>query len=394
MKRVQRRVFVEATFLYQGKIKTGVPRVLHHLINHGVVHAGDFGMEVTPVEIRNGRLYPKSLEACNCFPVPRPPLWKRLVNRCGRMFRGAIVPGDGDVLLMVEHWNGIRHMQALKRFKARSGRVVYIIHDLIPIRRPEFCGDQVISDFTRWFGETTKYADGYMAVSKTVMEDVRAYLAERSQEAPGCFLDHFRLGAAAIDTAARPEEYPELERLFGAGKPVYLTVSTIEPRKNHRYLLDTFDRLWERDIDAVLLIVGQIGWQVESLIDEIRAHPEFGRRLVMMNAVDDGGLALCYREAKALLFASHTEGFGLPIVESLRAGLPVLASDTPVHREVGEAAVEYFDIGDPAALAGRIEAIERYGNTLRNLREYPVHITTWDESVRELFAKLSKHLEG
>ena len=389
----ERRLFIECTFMYHGKIKTGVPRVLYGIVNTGGRTARDFKMALIPVETRAGKLYEKSIDKCQNAPLLRKPFIGRLIDRWNRYFQVPITPSEGDILLMVEHWNGIRHMNVVRRFKSSGGKVVYMIHDLIPIRYPEFCGSAVVIDFEHWFRETMKYADGYIAISKTVMEDVQSYIAAQGSDTRCYFFDYFRLGAEQRAPVAEPipERFPELRSLFDTGKSVYLTVSTIEPRKNHRYLLETFDRLWKRGVDAVLLIVGQIGWQVEPLIADIRSHSQFGTRLIMMNDLDDEGLSYCYRHAKALLFPSYTEGFGLPIIESLQAGLPVFASDIPVHREVGGSNIDYFDINEPDALAERIEAVETHRIFLKNLRETPVHVTSWEESTRELFAKISCH---
>jgi glycosyltransferase involved in cell wall biosynthesis len=88
-----------------------------------------------------------------------------------------------------------------------------------------------------------------------------------------------------------------------------------------------------------------------------------GHPLLHLPGADDRTLEWAYAEAACLVFPSIAEGFGLPIVEALSYGLPVLASDIPVHREVGGAAVEYFPLGDAEVLRRMIESRLTLGRT-------------------------------
>lgn len=145
-------------------------------------------------------------------------------------------------------------------------------------------------------------------------------------------------------------EPPEITRLFSAGS-VYLAVGTIEPRKNHEYLLDAFELAWGAGSEARLCIIGRIDWKREALLKRICEHAEFGRRLFMFNEISDSGLQYAYGHAKALVFSSHDEGFGLPLVEAMQRGLPVMGSDIPVFHEIGGDYMAYFALQQPQ-LAG------------------------------------------
>ena len=124
-------------------------------------------------------------------------------------------------------------------------------------------------------------------------------------------------------------------------------VGTLEPRKGHRIALDAFEALWADGLDVCLVIAGKHGWGVDHLAEAIRTHREFGKRLFWHERVDDAGLAQLYSDCDGLIAASFAEGFGLPIVEAGYFGKPVIASDIPVFREVGDGAVErrFFSVG-------------------------------------------------
>ena len=93
----------------------------------------------------------------------------------------------------------------------------------------------------------------------------------------------------------------------------------------------------------------------------IGRHPEFGKRLFWFENVSDSELDYCYRQAAGLITASVAEGFNLPIVEALSRGCPVIASDLPVHREVGGAYAAFFPVEDAASLAGLIQQHQQLG---------------------------------
>jgi alpha-1,2-rhamnosyltransferase len=163
-------------------------------------------------------------------------------------------------------------------------------------------------------------------------------------------------------------------------------VGTIEPRKGHAEVLEAFRLLWASGSPARLLVIGRIGWMVDDLVRAMHSSPELGRRLHVINDAGDGDLAAAYQGSVALIAASQVEGFGLPIIEALRAGLPVLAADIPVFREVGADAAGFFPIGQPGLLAERIAAwVESPPARLPN---FPWR--SWDQSVADLLAQVSQ----
>jgi glycosyltransferase involved in cell wall biosynthesis len=111
-------------------------------------------------------------------------------------------------------------------------------------------------------------------------------------------------------------------------------VGTLEPRKGHADGLDACDALWRNGVDANLVIAGRRGWMTDALAARLKRHPERDQRLFWLEDVDDAELHALYAGSTALLALSHGEGYGLPLVEAARHGLPVFARDLPVFREV------------------------------------------------------------
>jgi glycosyltransferase involved in cell wall biosynthesis len=133
-------------------------------------------------------------------------------------------------------------------------------------------------------------------------------------------------------------------------------VGTLEPRKGHEQALDAFDMLWQSGVDVNLVFVGKEGWLVDRLLARISGHPERGRRLHWLEGISDEYLRRIYEASSCLLLPSEGEGFGLPVIEALRHGTPVLARDLPVTREIAGADAAYFSGHDGASLASAVRA--------------------------------------
>lgn len=275
-----------------------------------------------------------------------------------RMAPLEVLPGD-QLLLLDSSWHA-DFFPVAESLKAQGVGLVSVIYDLIPCTHPQFCDAGLVKVFDRWFDWIAEMADGFICISTTIRDQVRAEIVRRRGEdvARQLWFEHFYLGSELDLVHDRSELDAELTRMFDEGDPVYLMVSTIEPRKNHAYLLDAFERLWAEGSRARLCIIGRIGWKCDALIERIQNHPELNKRLFMFNKLNDRGLEHAYAHARALVFPSFVEGFGLPLVEAMQRQLPVMASDIPVFREVGGDFVAYFELERPESLASLVQEFE------------------------------------
>ena len=270
---------------------------------------------------------------------------------------------EGDQLLLLDSSWHADFFALAERLKQQGVGIVSVIYDLIPLTHPQFCDAGLVKVFDQWFDWIARTADGFMAISKTISEQVERELHLRlgADEAGRRWHGHFHLGSELDLVRADAPLQPELRRMFAQKEPVYLMVSTIEPRKNHAYLLDAFELLWAQGSTARLCIIGKVGWKCEALIERINKHPLNNKCLFMFNGINDKSLEYAYSNARALVFPSYAEGFGLPLVEAMQRGLPAMASDIPVFREIGGDFMAYFDLNDPQTLAAHIRAFEATG---------------------------------
>lgn len=251
-----------------------------------------------------------------------------------------------------------RNAAALADLRRHGVRLHFMVYDLLPINHPELFMAGAHAIYSEWLATVCQLADGLVCISRAVADDVLAWLEHHPVRRPGTLhVGYAHLGAdlrmAQPTRGINAQDQAALDGI--AGRPAILMVGTLEPRKAQDQALAAFELLWQRGIDASLVIVGKPGWMVDRLIERLRSHPELGRRLFWLEHASDEALLRLYRHSAALLAASQAEGFGLPLIEAAQHGLPVIARDIPVFREVGGSHAYYFD-GETAGLASALTA--------------------------------------
>lgn len=216
--------------------------------------------------------------------------------------------------------------------------VVLNVHDIIALDHPELCSRLNVCHMRLLLARSIRGATMNIATTAHVADRVRNLLgipAERLAVVP--------LGVAAARFAQPPEE-PLPEQ-----RPYLLFVSNIEPKKGLETLLDAYARIAPA-LGLNLVLAGRPGWRCDALLERLRRWCGPGR-VVLAGRVDDRELVRLYQGAWAFVFPSLCEGFGLPVLEAMAAGTPVLHSDHPAVCEVAGAAGIRFPAGDGEALA-------------------------------------------
>jgi alpha-1,2-rhamnosyltransferase len=180
--------------------------------------------------------------------------------------------------------------------------------------------------------------------------------------------------------------------IIADGSPLFLTVGSLEPRKNIGFVLDAFDVIWSRNSDVKLVLVGHRTWKVDDLISRIERHPQHGKRLFWLRDATDNDLGFLYQQAHALVFASCVEGFGLPLVEAMQRGLPVLCSDIPVFREIADGKVRFFSLAAEDELVAAVLDTAREQADPGRAERGTFRWMNWQESTEQLLNKvLAEH---
>lgn len=299
------------------------------------------------------------------------------------IYRGTLRPFElraGDNLFLLDStWMGDMKpvRSAMHSIKAQGGSIVACVHDILPLQYPLLFPQGHAIAFQESVRELMYIVDGYVTVSETVARTLRSYIENSPRTAD--LLQPIRWAhngsdLPSIDTGKRAID-PTLSSL--RERPFFICVGTVEPRKGHIVALEAFERLWSSDFDLVLAIIGKPGWMMQAFEDRLVRHPEWNKRLFRFSNIDDYDLSFAYKNAQALIMPAVAEGFGLPTIEAARLGLPVIASDIPIMREVGKESFYYFDLLDAKALATAVAALL---SVERSQRAVLKEILTWEEA--------------
>lgn len=299
--------------------------------------------------------------------------------------------GKGDIYFTLE-WSADLIPDAVnffKRFRRHGGRVIFGIHDLLPLKMPEYFPSYLGPVAQRWFKATTEISDRYICVSRTVAEDVIKFASGLGEGKRKVEVDYFHNASDFIDKKDYRINYTEQNNFSKKiGKsPSFLMVGTIEPRKGYEDILSSFNILWKNNIDVKLIIVGKIGWSMKNFIREVNLNPNKDKNLFLLENVSDHYLSWLYERCTALIAASLDEGFGLPIVEAASKGLSIIARDIPIFREVAGESAFYFN-GSPEEISSRISEWIKLKKT--NIEPKPNNIIqkSWEEVSREILEKI------
>jgi glycosyltransferase involved in cell wall biosynthesis len=299
-----------------------------------------------------------------------------------------IKPGD-VVLLADAMWLNPGWKDAVLQARSCGARIVALIYDLIPIMHPGFFLPTLCTRFEAWLRELLPLADAFVCISKATADDLRRFAVAAGIQPHGP-IGVFPLGTEFATGEAIPGK--RMAAFLARHPKPALMVGTIEPRKNHALVLDAFEEAWAAGSSLPLMIVGRRGWLCEQTIKRFSRLGAKGRPFIHIGDATDAHLHYAYRNARCLIFPSVTEGFGLPIVEALAQGLPAIASDIPVHREVGGDLATYIPLGNPAHLAKLLRSLEDGSTVLSAPAPGTVHLPTWAESAGALQAEIERLL--
>ena len=256
-------------------------------------------------------------------------------------------------LAPIEWWTGpvdVVHGPNFVVPPARKAAAVVSVHDLTMVHFPEMCT-----------ADTLAYPDLIRAALRRgawVHTDTVAVAFEVT-ELFGA--DPERVRCVPLAPSPIPDADPALGRRLAGAERFILALGTVEPRKDLPGLVAAFDELASSDPTLRLVVAGPDGWGADALTAAIDAcsHRD---RVVRLGWVDQAGRAALLRAATVLAYPSRYEGFGLPPLEAMSVGTPVVATDVPAVRETCGQGARYVPAGDTEALAEALAAVVNGGN--------------------------------
>ncbi|AOJ08969.1 glycosyltransferase family 4 protein [Burkholderia mayonis] len=332
---------------YRGLLPTGVDRVgLAYVQRYGVGARGvlsEYGYSAVLTDGDSQRTFAMLLAQ-----RPDRRFIARLLARTWTVNRLRPAP-NGSTLLHTSH-TGMEYPRYYRSMRQGNGRAVFMVHDLIPLTHAEYSRPGVDDIHRKRIHAALHHADGLIANSQATLDS----LAQEAKCA-GLALPPSVVAPLAGGTEPQPAQAAPL------ASPYFVMLGTIEPRKNHWFMLHVWRRLVERLGDAApkLVVIGRRGWECENVIDMLERCASLRGAVIEQSDCSDDQLHAWLQHARALLFPSFVEGYGMPLVEALASRVPVLASDLGVFREIAADIPDYLDPLDGPGWLARIEAYAR-----------------------------------
>lgn len=348
LKQDKPQLLIDVSSIVVRDAKNGVHRVVRGLLLEFMRHPPE-NYVIEPVRINAaGQL---------CYARNLVDIWTKNKPRFDKSL--PVTTRQGDIFYCPDIYLSY-NFSALSNFQRNGLRLIFTIHDIIPLQHPAFFSKALRLGFTDWFEGVMSTTDEIVCVSRAVADEMVVWLQRhpkiRNRRLPISF---FHLGADIEYSPSVDESKTEDAIVLSAcqRRPTLLMVGTLEPRKGHSHALAALEQLWGNGVDINLVIIGNRGWSTELLARKLATHSERGRRLFWLVNASDGILLDLYARASVLLAPSFAEGFGLPLIEAARQGLPIIARDIPIFREVAGQHAFYFDSDTAEGLA---EAIKRW----------------------------------
>ncbi|HEX9628926.1 MAG TPA: glycosyltransferase family 1 protein [Pyrinomonadaceae bacterium] len=235
----------------------------------------------------------------------------------------------------------------------RRCATVLTIHDLSPLLYPETHRKRSVRRTRRRLPLMARTADAIITPTQSVRREVCEHLAVKAEKV-------FAIPEAAR-ASFRPTDFAATKDVrckLGCGDEFLLAVGTIEPRKNLSVLVTAFEQLTRARPQSKLklVIAGGLGWLNDSFFETIKRSPARDR-IVVTDYLHDEELRALYGSCRAFIYPSLYEGFGLPPLEAMACGAPVVASRIPALVEIAGVAASFFDPTNAIDLAKTILAL-------------------------------------
>lgn len=293
---------------------------------------------------------------------------------------------DDTLVLLGAGWNEVGMADSVARLKTEMHvRVCQHINDILPIYQPQLFSDELVNIFTPYVQDMVNVSDVITVISEATKRDVTTYCKEKSIKQPD--IEVIRLGDDV--QVLKPHKPVGIQK----GEKFLLSVGTFEIRKNYLLLYQAVKlaQLENRHLPKIV-IAGKQGWLTHDIAHVIERDPYAKESILWLDEISDEELQWLYENCMFTVFPSLSEGWGLPVAESLRNGKLCIAAGVSSMLEIGEGLVDYFLPYDARECMEKIQyhvAEDRY--ITENTRVVKTYKTiSWDDSYSQLKMSITR----
>jgi glycosyltransferase involved in cell wall biosynthesis len=302
---------------------------------------------------------------------------------------------EGDILFCPAYWHDVPP-QFFSRLQRLGCKIVTLVHDILPVTYSKFYQAPWKYEFEANLIAAMRNSDALYAVSQATADSMLE-LAERNGIrgakvgiASNCYhplvspeMQQRIVSEKFMPTLRKAERYDLIRE-----KNPFLMVGSVEPKKGHIPTIRSFEALWDSGLERPLLIAGRKGWLEESVVHTICKSRYFDKKLFWFEDFDDLDLFFAYYHSRGLVFSSYAEGFGIPMIEALSIGRPVIGYDTLINREVlGEYGLMYDNMASFAKHVLWLDSKEGFAAACQDVASF--HWPSWMEVTTNLFNALT-----
>jgi len=278
-----------------------------------------------------------------------------------------------DIVVEPRHFGPFNLPKSIKR--------ITFIHDLSPLHHPEW--HQFVSRTLQrlFLPSILKRTDHVLTNSDYTKQDIIRHFPVTKHKTTSTWL--------AKEDFFQPQADMALLRKLGVDKPYLLHVGTIEPRKNINVLIEAFEQLKQDDDQSLqLVLVGKQGWKSESVFTAIKNSP-YKKDIKVLGYVERNALIALYSSAEAFVYPSLFEGFGLPLVEAMACGCPIVSSNAACLPEIAGKAGLYFSPTSSKELLDQLQILLSSPSKKSDLKQLALQQAAkfnWERTAKETLA--------
>ncbi len=399
------RILIDCAYIDFSKQPTGIPRVVLKYIEIGYEWGVKNGVEVIPVVTTD-----KGCFIVEPLPGENPP--ESLINLINLMLKEEkddakvtrkpqetdddckkIIIKNGDILFCPAYWHDLP-ASFYKNAKKEGAKIIILVHDILPITHSKYYNYPWRQDtFLANVLHACEYADAFFTVSKYTADSLIQFAKRRKINLPPIAVSYNGY-ETLVDVDDCPSDHeitldfwnPLASSVFDC-RP-FLMVGSVEPKKGHIPVIDTFELMWQLGFQKKLVIVGRRGWKFQEIENKIIKSKYYNENLFWFDDLDDVDLFLAYKKSLSLIFSSVSEGFGLPIIEAINCNCPVIYYDNQISREVARGCGIPFRNQSSLVKACLEISVDKNINCIDNINKWP----SWDQYTPKVFSFMLNEL--